>query len=63
MLEATRAALTVADWLIARYERMKAARGFLDFNDLITRTVQPAVARPMPAPGCNTSSTRASTTS
>ena len=40
MLEATSAALTVADWLIARYERMKAARGFLDFNDLITRTVR-----------------------
>ena len=40
MLEATTAALTAADWLIARYERMKAARGFLDFNDLITRTVR-----------------------
>ena len=40
MLEATNAALTAADWLIARYERMKAARGFLDFNDLITRTVR-----------------------
>ncbi len=31
---------TVADWLIARYEQLKAARGFLDFNDLITRTVR-----------------------
>ncbi|MDW6024528.1 double-strand break repair helicase AddA [Mesorhizobium sp. BAC0120] len=40
MLEATSAALIVADWLIARYEGMKAARGFLDFNDLITRTVR-----------------------
>ena len=40
MLEATRAALIVADWLIARYEQLKAARGFLDFNDLITRTVR-----------------------
>ena len=40
MLEATSAALTAADWLIARYEHMKAARGFLDFNDLITRTVR-----------------------
>lgn len=39
MLSATAAALTVADWLIARYEKLKAARGFLDFNDLITRTV------------------------
>src|SRR5690606_15418500 len=38
MLEATRAALVVADWLIARYERLKSARGFLDFNDLISRT-------------------------
>ena len=40
MLTATRAALTIADWLIARYERLKSARGFLDFNDLITRTVR-----------------------
>jgi len=45
MLHATRAALTVADVLIARYEHMKAARGFLDFNDLITRTVR-LLARP-----------------
>lgn len=36
---ATDAALTVADNLIARYERLKSARGFLDFNDLISRTV------------------------
>ncbi len=40
MLDATVAALTVADILIARYERLKAARGFLDFNDLISRTVR-----------------------
>ncbi|MGB6116777.1 MAG: double-strand break repair helicase AddA [Mesorhizobium sp.] len=40
MLHATRAALTLADVLISRYEQMKAARGFLDFNDLITRTVR-----------------------
>jgi ATP-dependent helicase/nuclease subunit A len=40
MLEATSAALVVADWLIARYERMKAARGYLDFNDLINRTAR-----------------------
>ena len=40
MLENTRAALTVADWLIARYEQLKTGRGFLDFNDLITRTVR-----------------------
>ncbi|MFA6156351.1 double-strand break repair helicase AddA [Mesorhizobium sp.] len=39
MLEGTRAALTIADWLIARYEILKRSRGFLDFNDLITRTV------------------------
>lgn len=38
MLEGTRAALVLADWLIARYERLKSARGFLDFNDLIVRT-------------------------
>jgi ATP-dependent helicase/nuclease subunit A len=40
MLEGTRAALVIADWLIARYEQLKSARGFLDFNDLITRTVR-----------------------
>ncbi|BCH21361.1 double-strand break repair helicase AddA [Mesorhizobium sp. L-8-3] len=40
MLEGTRAALVVADWLIARYEHLKNARGFLDFNDLIMRTVR-----------------------
>jgi ATP-dependent helicase/nuclease subunit A len=45
MLEGTRAALTVADWLIARYEQLKRGRGFLDFNDLITRTVN-LLARP-----------------
>lgn len=39
MLEGTRAALTIADWLIARYEQLKHGRGFLDFNDLIVRTV------------------------
>ncbi len=39
MLEGTRAALTVADWLIARYEQLKRGRGLLDFNDLIVRTV------------------------
>lgn len=38
MLDATAAALTVADWLIGRYERLKRARGLLDFNDLIART-------------------------
>ncbi|MBX3581745.1 MAG: double-strand break repair helicase AddA [Rhizobiaceae bacterium] len=40
MLTGTAAALTVADWLIARYEQLKTAGGFLDFNDLITRTVR-----------------------
>lgn len=39
MLQATRSALTIADALISRYERLKQARGFLDFNDLIMRTV------------------------
>ncbi|MCO6390987.1 double-strand break repair helicase AddA [Aliihoeflea aestuarii] len=38
MLRASRSALTLAEWLIARYERLKSARGFLDFNDLIRRT-------------------------
>lgn len=49
MLEATQAALTIADWLIARYERLKTGRGFLDFNDLITRTVN-LLARPDAGP-------------
>lgn len=49
MLEGTRAALTIADWLIARYEQLKRARGFLDFNDLITRTVH-LLARPDAGP-------------
>ena len=49
MLEGTRAALTIADWLIARYEQLKRGRGFLDFNDLITRTV-----RLLARPGCRT---------
>lgn len=40
MLEGTTAALSIADALIARYERLKRARGFLDFNDLIARTVR-----------------------
>jgi ATP-dependent helicase/nuclease subunit A len=39
-LEATGDALSLADWLIGRYERLKAGRGFLDFNDLITRTAR-----------------------
>ncbi|TIX97499.1 MAG: double-strand break repair helicase AddA, partial [Mesorhizobium sp.] len=49
MVEGTRAALTIADWLIARYEHLKRARGFLDFNDLITRTVN-LLARPDAGP-------------
>ncbi|TIO09013.1 double-strand break repair helicase AddA [Mesorhizobium sp.] len=49
MLEGTRAALTIADWLITRYEHLKRARGFLDFNDLITRTVN-LLARPDAGP-------------
>ncbi len=39
MLCATRSALIVADRLIGLYERQKSARGYLDFNDLIVRTV------------------------
>ncbi|MCC0025745.1 MAG: double-strand break repair helicase AddA [Zhengella sp.] len=38
MVDNTAAALTIADRLIARYEALKRARGFLDFNDLIRRT-------------------------
>ncbi|MBZ9856113.1 double-strand break repair helicase AddA [Mesorhizobium sp. CA13] len=49
MLEGTGAALTLADWLIARYEQLKRGRGFLDFNDLITRTVS-LLARPDAGP-------------
>lgn len=49
MLEGTVAALTIADWLIARYEVLKRSRGFLDFNDLITRTVN-LLARPDAGP-------------
>ena len=40
MLEGTRAALVVADWMIGRYEQLKSARGLLDFDDLVTRTVR-----------------------
>lgn len=40
MAKSTRAAVVIADRLIARYEALKAGGGFLDFNDLITRTVR-----------------------
>ena len=40
MLEGTRAALLLGDDLVARYERLKAERGLLDFNDLINRTIR-----------------------
>jgi double-strand break repair helicase AddA, alphaproteobacterial type len=40
MLQATSAALVIADAVIERYEKLKRARGFLDFNDLITRTIR-----------------------
>ncbi|UCI07958.1 double-strand break repair helicase AddA [Mesorhizobium sp. B1-1-8] len=49
MLEGTAAALNVAGWLIARYEQLKRGRGFLDFNDLITRTVS-LLSRPDAGP-------------
>lgn len=39
MLQSTHAALVLADRLIGIYERLKSARGYLDFNDLIVRTV------------------------
>ncbi|WP_158598518.1 double-strand break repair helicase AddA [Notoacmeibacter ruber] len=38
LLEATHAALTLAEALLDRYERSKIARGLLDFSDLVTRT-------------------------
>ncbi len=40
MLHGTRAALSLAERLLARYEKLKTGRGFLDFNDLITRTAR-----------------------
>ena len=49
MIEGTTAALTVAGWLIRRYEQLKRSRGFLDFNDLITRTVD-LLSRPDAGP-------------
>lgn len=49
MIEGTQAALILADRLIGRYEQLKASRGFLDFNDLITRTVR-LLARPDAGP-------------
>ena len=49
MLEGTVAALSLAGWLIARYEQLKRGRGFLDFNDLITRTVS-LLSRPDAGP-------------
>jgi len=38
MFEATRAALVLAERLISGYEALKKERGFLDFDDFITRT-------------------------
>ncbi|HEV7417905.1 MAG TPA: double-strand break repair helicase AddA, partial [Tianweitania sediminis] len=39
MVQATEAALVIAERLIGSYFRMKHARGFLDFEDLIRRTI------------------------
>jgi ATP-dependent helicase/nuclease subunit A len=39
MIKATKAALTIADRLIGNYSRLKHAGGFLDFEDLIRRTI------------------------
>ncbi|MCB1467808.1 MAG: double-strand break repair helicase AddA [Rhizobiaceae bacterium] len=49
MIEATVAALDLADWMIGRYEHAKSARGMLDFNDLIVRTLR-LLARPDAGP-------------
>jgi ATP-dependent helicase/nuclease subunit A len=40
MIDATESAMILADALIERYQHLKVSRGLLDFNDLITRTVQ-----------------------
>ncbi|GHC74589.1 double-strand break repair helicase AddA [Limoniibacter endophyticus] len=40
MLKGTISALTIADWMIASYEELKSRGGYLDFNDLISRTVR-----------------------
>lgn len=39
-LEATRVALILASRLLRRYEQLKRARGFLDFDDVIARTAR-----------------------
>jgi ATP-dependent helicase/nuclease subunit A len=44
-IENTLAALTVVDRLLAGYHRLKRARGYLDFDDLIERTAN-LLARP-----------------
>ncbi|PZO75119.1 MAG: double-strand break repair helicase AddA [Mesorhizobium amorphae] len=49
MLHGTRAALQLADRLLHRYERLKSGRGYLDFNDLITRTAR-LLSRPDAGP-------------
>ncbi len=38
MLAANAALFTVADAVIGRYQKLKAARGFVDFDDLVERT-------------------------
>lgn len=38
-IDVTTSVAVIADALIGQYERLKRARGFLDFNDLIQRTV------------------------
>jgi len=37
-VEATAAIMRIAEAVLAQYERLKAARGLLDFDDLVTRT-------------------------
>ena len=39
-LEATRSALILASRLLRRYEQLKRARGYLDFDDVIARTAR-----------------------
>lgn len=40
MVDTTRSALVLSEKLIEHYEQLKSARGFLDFNDLISRTIR-----------------------
>ena len=59
--ERTRALVTIAADVIARYPREKERRALLDYDDLIDKTLALFRQRRRP-PGCSTSSISASTT-